>query len=30
MGIERPWKLRVAHHSPRYTTQLSELPVVRA
>src|SRR4051794_19432742 len=30
MGIDRPWKLRVAHHSPRYTTRLGELPVVRA
>lgn len=30
MGIERPWKLRAEHHSPRYTTRLSELPVVRA
>jgi DNA polymerase V len=30
MGIERPWKLRAAHHSPRYTTRLSELPLVRA
>lgn len=30
MGIERGWKLRAAHHSPRYTTRLDELPRVRA
>ena len=30
MGIERGWKLRAAHHSPRYTTRLDELPWVRA
>ncbi len=30
IGIERPWKLRAAHHSPRYTTRLDELPRVRA
>ena len=30
MGIERGWKLRAAHHSPRYTTRLDELPLVRA
>lgn len=29
-GIARPWKLRAAHHSPRYTTRLDELPQVRA
>ena len=29
-GIERGWKLRAAHHSPRYTTRLDELPHVRA
>ncbi len=29
-GIERAWKLRAAHHSPRYTTRLDELPRVRA
>ena len=29
-GIERAWKLRAAHHSPRYTTRLEELPSVRA
>lgn len=30
MGIERPWKLRAAHHSPHYTTRLGEVPRVRA
>ena len=30
IGIERGWKLRAAHHSPRYTTRLDELPLVRA
>ena len=30
MGIERGWKLRAAHRSPRYTTRLDELPRVRA
>ena len=30
MGVERGWKLRAAHHSPRYTTRLDELPIVRA
>lgn len=30
MGIERGWKLRAAHHSPRYTTRLDELPAVQA
>jgi DNA polymerase V len=30
IGIERPWRLRAAHHSPRYTTRLDELPRVRA
>ncbi len=30
MGIERPWKIRAEHHSPRYTTQLSDVPVVHA
>jgi hypothetical protein len=29
-GIERAWKLRAAHHSPRCTTRLAELPRVRA
>lgn len=28
-GMKRPWKLRSDHHSPRYTTRLSDLPVVR-
>ena len=30
MGIDRPWKLKAEHHSPRYTTRLSDVPVVRA
>ncbi len=30
MGIERGWKLWAAHHLPRYTTRLDELPRVRA
>ncbi len=30
VGIERGWKQQAAHHSPRYTTQLDELPRVRA
>jgi len=29
-GIERGWKQQAAHHSPRYTTRLDELPRVRA
>ena len=29
-GIQRPWKQRAEHHSPRYTTRLSDVPVVRA
>jgi len=29
-GIERGWKAQTAHHSPRYTTRLDELPRVRA
>ena len=29
-GIERGWKLTAAHHSPRWTTRLAELPCVRA
>ncbi len=28
-GMNRPWKLRSDHRSPRYTTRLSDLPVVR-
>jgi DNA polymerase V len=30
MGIDRPWRLRAAHRSPRYTTRIAELPVARA
>jgi DNA polymerase V len=30
MGIERGWKLRAEHRSPRYTTRRDELPRVRA
>lgn len=30
IGIEKSWKLRAEHHSPRYTTRLAEVPVVRA
>ncbi len=30
VGVERGWKLRADHHSPCYTTRLTELPVVRA
>ncbi len=29
-GIERGWQLRAEHRSPRYTTRLDELPLVRA
>ncbi len=29
-GIERGWQLRAKHRSPRYTTRLDELPLVRA
>ena len=29
IGVERGWRLRAAHHSPRYTTRISELPIVR-
>ena len=28
-GMKGSWKLRSDHHSPRYTTRLSDLPVVR-
>lgn len=28
-GMKRPWQLRADHRSPRYTTRLAELPVVR-
>jgi DNA polymerase V len=30
MGTEQPWTLRAEHHSPRYTTRLSDVPAVRA
>lgn len=29
-GIERPWKLKADHHSPRYTTRLEDVPAVKA
>jgi len=28
-GTQRAWKMRAAHRSPRYTTRISDLPVVR-
>ena len=28
-GMKRPWQIRADHRSPRYTTRLSDLPVVR-
>jgi DNA polymerase V len=28
-GMKRPWQLRSDHRSPRYTTRLTDLPVVR-
>jgi DNA polymerase V len=28
-GLKQPWKMRADHRSPRYTTRLSDLPVVR-
>jgi DNA polymerase V len=28
-SMQRSWQLRADHRSPRYTTRLSELPVVR-
>lgn len=28
-GMKRPWQLRADHRSPRYTTRLSDLPIVR-
>ena len=28
-GMRRPWQLRADHRSPRYTTRMSDLPVVR-
>ena len=30
VGVERGWTLRVAHHSPCYTTRMTELPIFRA
>jgi DNA polymerase V len=30
LGVERGWKLRAEHHSPCYTTRITEVPVVRA
>jgi DNA polymerase V len=30
MGIRRSWRQRADHRSPRYTTRLSDLPVLRA
>jgi DNA polymerase V len=29
-GLQKPWQMRAARRSPRYTTQWGELPVVRA
>ena len=28
-GMTRPWALRADHRSPRYTTRIDDLPVVR-
>ena len=28
-GVEQSWRMRSAHRSPRYTTRLSDLPIVR-
>jgi DNA polymerase V len=28
-GMKQSWQLRADHRSPRYTTRLSDLPVVR-
>ncbi|HBS38731.1 MAG TPA: hypothetical protein DEA75_10010 [Rhodobacteraceae bacterium] len=28
-GMKRPWQLLAEHRSPRYTTRLSDLPIVR-
>ncbi len=28
-GMSRTWQLRADHRSPRYTTRLSDLPIVR-
>ena len=30
MGVERGWRLRAAHRSPRYTARIEELPRLRA
>lgn len=30
IGVKRGWKLRAEHHSPCYTTRMTELPVARA
>jgi len=30
VGLERAWAQRAARRSPRYTTRVGELPVVRA
>lgn len=30
VGVERPWRQRAGHHSPRWTTRVDELPVARA
>jgi DNA polymerase V len=29
-GLKKPWQMKAARRSPRYTTQWSELPIVRA
>ncbi|MCD6280963.1 MAG: DUF4113 domain-containing protein, partial [Deltaproteobacteria bacterium] len=29
-GIERPWKMRQAMRSPRFTTSWDDIPVARA
>ncbi|MET0259389.1 MAG: DUF4113 domain-containing protein [Methylobacterium sp.] len=28
-GFKRPWALKADHRSPRYTTRISDLPVVQ-
>ena len=28
-GMKRPWAMRAAHLSPRFTTRIEDLPVVR-
>ena len=28
-GMSRSWQLRTDHRSPRYTTRISDLPVLR-